>query len=261
MAIGKPRYAIERWKISMTDNIFHFPPVGEATPDIEDNPNQGLPFRKIKAGHLEQIVDETEQAVIEAERGLYKRGGLVVRIGEAELLGATEPKTTALVIVEQGEHTLFEDAGASAVYLKYNKREDKWEPADPTLAIIRAWQGRGTRLRLPLLQAIISAPLILPTGRVIERPGYDTTTGFYDVWADSSYRSDEIEEKLGRRGLKSRIHHRAYRNRKLSEAQKAANATRSKVRASSMYLVIKRTPWEPRSCAPSASFARDARSE
>jgi hypothetical protein len=33
------------------------------------------------------------------------------------------------------------------------------------------------------------------------------------------------------RGLKSRIHRRAYRNRELSEAQKAANTTRSKVRA------------------------------
>jgi hypothetical protein len=52
-----------------------------------------------------------------------------------------------------------------------------------------------------------------------------------DMWADSAYRSQEIEEKLGRRGLKNRIHRRAYRNRKLSEAQKAANTTRSKVRA------------------------------
>jgi IS5 family transposase len=43
------------------------------------------------------------------------------------------------------------------------------------------------------------------------------------VWADSAYRSQEIEEKLGRRGLKNRIHRRAYRNRELSEAQKAAN--------------------------------------
>ncbi len=48
---------------------------------------------------------------------------------------------------------------------------------------------------------------------------------------DSAYRSTEIEEKLAGRGLKSRIHRRAYRNRKLSEAQKAANTTRSKVRA------------------------------
>jgi transposase, IS5 family len=46
---------------------------------------------------------------------------------------------------------------------------------------------------------------------------------------DSAYRSTEIEEKLAERGLKSRIHRRAYRNRELSEAQKAANTTRSKV--------------------------------
>ena len=52
-----------------------------------------------------------------------------------------------------------------------------------------------------------------------------------DVWADSAYRSTEIEEQLAERGLKSRIHRRAYRNRELSEAQKAANTTRSKVRA------------------------------
>ena len=52
-----------------------------------------------------------------------------------------------------------------------------------------------------------------------------------DVWADSAYRSDEIEDKLAERGLKSHIHRRTYRNRKLSEAQKAANTTRSKVRA------------------------------
>jgi IS5 family transposase len=59
----------------------------------------------------------------------------------------------------------------------------------------------------------------------------DTSNTASDVWADSAYRSQEIEEKLGRRGLKSRIHRRAYRNRELSEAQKAANTTRSKVRA------------------------------
>src|SRR5438105_40120 len=57
----------------------------------------------------------------------------------------------------------------------------------------------------------------------------DTSNTASDVWADSAYRSDE--EKLAARGLKSRIHRRAYRNRKLSEAQKAANTTRSKVRA------------------------------
>src|ERR1700730_9739343 len=37
----------------------------------------------------------------------------------------------------------------------------------------------------------------------------DTGNTASDVWADSAYRSDEIEEKLAARGLKSRIHRRA----------------------------------------------------
>lgn len=52
-----------------------------------------------------------------------------------------------------------------------------------------------------------------------------------DVWADSAYRSAEIEAKLVERGLKSHIHARAARNRPLTKRQEAANQTRSKVRA------------------------------
>ena len=33
------------------------------------------------------------------------------------------------------------------------------------------------------------------------------------VWADSAYRSKEIEEKVKERGLTSRIHRQGYRNR------------------------------------------------
>jgi len=52
-----------------------------------------------------------------------------------------------------------------------------------------------------------------------------------DVWADSAYRSAEIEEKLEDRGLKSRIHRKAHRNRPLSKREQQGNKTRSKVRA------------------------------
>ena len=51
------------------------------------------------------------------------------------------------------------------------------------------------------------------------------------VWADSAYRSTGIEARLEAKGYKSRIHRRAARNRPLSQRQKAANTTRSKVRA------------------------------
>ena len=46
-----------------------------------------------------------------------------------------------------------------------------------------------------------------------------------DVWADSAYRSAEIEEKLENRGLKSRIHRKAHRNRPLTKREQRGSAT------------------------------------
>jgi IS5 family transposase len=58
----------------------------------------------------------------------------------------------------------------------------------------------------------------------------ETNTG-KEVWADSAYRSAEIEARLAAKGLKSRIHRRGVRSRPLSQAQQAANTARSRVRA------------------------------
>ena len=52
-----------------------------------------------------------------------------------------------------------------------------------------------------------------------------------DVWADSAYRSAEMEAKLAEKGLKSRIQRKGRRGKPLSEREKRGNRTRSKVRA------------------------------
>src|SRR5262245_40985290 len=46
------------------------------------------------------------------------------------------------------------------------------------------------------------------------------------VWADSAYRSAQIEARLKAKGFQSRIHRRAARNRPLSERQKSATTPR-----------------------------------
>jgi len=52
-----------------------------------------------------------------------------------------------------------------------------------------------------------------------------------DVWADSAYRSAEIEAKLTECGCKSRVHRRAARNHPLTAREQQGNTTRSRVRA------------------------------
>ena len=64
--------------------------------------------------------------------------------------------------------------------------------------------------------------------------GYKTTSMLIaasGVWADSAYRSAEIEAVLAARGLTSHIHRRGTRNKPLTKRQEAANKVRSKVRA------------------------------
>ena len=51
-----------------------------------------------------------------------------------------------------------------------------------------------------------------------------------DVWADSAYRSVEIEEMLASKGLTSRIHRKGRRNKPLTKREEQGNNTRSKVR-------------------------------
>lgn len=52
-----------------------------------------------------------------------------------------------------------------------------------------------------------------------------------EVWADSAYQSADTEWVLAKMGFKSEIHERAYRNRPLTDEQKARNRERSKIRA------------------------------
>ena len=52
-----------------------------------------------------------------------------------------------------------------------------------------------------------------------------------DFWGDSAYRSQETESNLGDLGYRSHIHHKGKRGKQLTERQKKANKTRSKVRA------------------------------
>lgn len=51
-----------------------------------------------------------------------------------------------------------------------------------------------------------------------------------DFWGDSAYRSEATERVLKQKGYRSHIHHKGRRGRPLSERQKKANKTRSKVR-------------------------------
>ena len=148
------------------------------------------------AGKIPKIVDQIEEAIINADLGLYKRAGLIVRIGEEKFIRPDETETTALIIHEVNEHALLENIAGAAVFEKYNKTQEDWVATDPALQFVKMLQGRKYGLRLPILSGVISAPLLLRSGRIIDRSGYDTGTGLYFNPLDTIFPA--ILEKLTR---------------------------------------------------------------
>ena len=51
------------------------------------------------------------------------------------------------------------------------------------------------------------------------------------VWGDSAYRSEHNEKRLAKSGFISKIHEKGYRNRPLTDKQKARNTIKSRTRA------------------------------
>jgi len=52
-----------------------------------------------------------------------------------------------------------------------------------------------------------------------------------ELYADSAYRSAQIERTLGKRRVRSRIHEKAHRNQPLTKAQLRSNRVKSRIRA------------------------------
>jgi IS5 family transposase len=55
--------------------------------------------------------------------------------------------------------------------------------------------------------------------------------GDVTLYADSAYKSDEIDKILVNKKIENQIHERGYRGHPLSEAQKALNRLKSRIRA------------------------------
>ena len=139
----------------------------------------GKPVIRVVAGEIERIVDETELALIKANRGLYQRDGKIVFVSYTPAKTSTGEDTVTIQILERGEHALIVDMAVAANFQRSDKRvKQGWVAADPALAIVKALQEHGLgKLRFPMLHGVITAPTMRADGSVLSAAGYDATTG------------------------------------------------------------------------------------
>lgn len=146
-------------------------------------PAQAVDARRIihiKAGEIERVVNEAEDALIKANLGLYLSEGRIVYVADVEVPGVDGRTVVGQRIRERGEGALVEDLSKAADFSKLNAKE-RWEPTDPPFMVVKILRQRGERLRLPILTGVVNAPTMRSDGTLIDRPGYDAVTGLlYD---------------------------------------------------------------------------------
>jgi hypothetical protein len=151
----------------------------EAAPDLITSVEAGghKPIIKIRLGELGRIVDETEAALMAAQRGLYRRGGLIVSVGVDKMQTFDGKSIETQVIEERGDYALLEDCEAVAGFVRWSVKDNKDKKCAPPFSIIRTLKDRSYRLRFPSLVALTNCPSIKANGELLIRPGFDAATG------------------------------------------------------------------------------------
>lgn len=157
---------------------------GATPPERPEEPaaDEDLPTIKLHAGDVETVVSLAEAALIaNPGRRVFQRGGMVVGIGNVQVITAGKKEVSSQRIVPRTEPAMFEDMSASADWRKYDGRSKSWEKVRPPGWAVQVLMAREGRLRLPVLAGVLNAPTLRADGSILSTPGYDEASGlFYD---------------------------------------------------------------------------------
>ena len=131
----------------------------------------------LRIGETERIVDEIENALIDSDRGLYRRGGLIVSTGFDKMQTWDGRTIEVQIIEERSNYALLEDIEAVASLREIHTRNQEVARTPPPLTLAITLKQRTNRLRLPNLVSVINCPTIKANGELIAEPGFYAEIG------------------------------------------------------------------------------------
>ncbi|MGA8694033.1 MAG: hypothetical protein WB689_09320, partial [Xanthobacteraceae bacterium] len=128
------------------------------------------PQIQIKAGELPRVINEAEDALLLLGRGIFQRGGLVVRPVQNPSINA---ETEAWQLIPVTRPYLVETLCCAGQFSRFDRRAKKWTTVDAPDKVADAYLNRRGRWKLPPLAGIVNAPFLRRDGSICETPGYD----------------------------------------------------------------------------------------
>jgi putative DNA primase/helicase len=138
-------------------------------------PTSNRPKIKIVGGDLANMVDQAEQALIDADLGYYQAGGRIVRTGFIPGAKVGDMHNGRVRIFDVSEAELIEVLTSVADWMKPAK-DGEVRVNCPTI-VAETYMARGGKWKLPPLTGVCDMPTIRPDGSLLSVKGYDTSTG------------------------------------------------------------------------------------
>jgi hypothetical protein len=135
------------------------------------------PVIRVVPGQLPEVVNTAEQALLQANLGIYRRGTVLVRVGSVPVTVGQEREFSTQRMLEVEDHALVEAMTQAAQWESYDKRSKRWVAIDAPLKVAATYRQRIGRWNLPILAGLLNAPTLRPNGSLLASPGYDAKTG------------------------------------------------------------------------------------
>jgi putative DNA primase/helicase len=143
--------------------------------------HHGRPEIHVQGGNFAQNVRAAIEALHSAAVPIYDRGGQLVRpvqhVTDSPIRDGVRRADGALILTPVGADWLRVQLAEVAAWRKFDGRTEKWKPCDPPADVARTIVAAPDEGCWPYLRAIVRHPVLLPSGRRIERQGYDPETG------------------------------------------------------------------------------------
>lgn len=163
----------------------------------DSSDDHGLPVIKVVASEMPRVVDEAEQALINAAEPIFSRAGNLVRpITDVVPTGGGRLARIAR-LRSLGTDALTDVLAQTAKFQRYDERRRAWANIDPPAKVAATLLSREGKWRVPPVAGIITTPTLRPDGSLLDKAGYDPATRLY-LMLDESLELPEILEAPSR---------------------------------------------------------------
>lgn len=143
-----------------------------------------LPTIRLEAGRLPYLLKAAEHAVFDSGAAVYMRTGTGILVYPAfyqSVAAAEGRKTLQAKFATFTPDSFMLPVAESAIFEKYNRRQQTWAVTDPPLQLVRMVLAQEGKQLFPLVSGIITTPTLRHDGSLLCTPGYDPRSELYLV--------------------------------------------------------------------------------